>query len=104
MIRRKSAINVPQNVPRNSWSVEVLNISSAADSLKRYRGVWVGITNYKRTDTTACYSATYQPSFNVFVQGRKRVTFCGTTGLCNESTFLLTPCVLPKRPVGLFVA
>src|SRR6266550_3109973 len=48
-----------------------------------------GLTLYRRTDTTACYPATYEPSFNVFVQGRKRVTFGATTYLCDESTLLL---------------
>ncbi len=54
-----------------------------------------GLTLYRRTDTTACYPATYEPSFNIFVQGRKRVTFGGTTYLCDESTFLLTSVDVP---------
>src|SRR6266550_261829 len=54
-----------------------------------------GLTLYRRTDTTACYPATYEPSFNVFVQGRKRVTFGGTTYMCDESTFLLTSVDVP---------
>jgi hypothetical protein len=28
-----------------------------------------GLTLYRRTDTTACFPATYEPSVNVFVQG-----------------------------------
>src|SRR5438045_3123890 len=54
-----------------------------------------GLTLYRRTETTACYPATYEPSFNVFVQGRKRVTFGGTRYLCDESTFLLTSVDVP---------
>ena len=54
-----------------------------------------GLTLYRRTDTSACYPATYEPSLNVFVQGRKRVTFGGTTYLCDESTFLLTSVDVP---------
>src|SRR5690242_17680563 len=54
-----------------------------------------GLTLYRRTETTVCYPATYEPSFNVFVQGRKRVTFGGTTYLCDESTFLLTSVDVP---------
>src|SRR5947199_3144186 len=54
-----------------------------------------GLTLYRRTDTTACYPATYEPSLNVFVQGRKRVTFGGTTYICDESTFLLTSVDVP---------
>jgi AraC-like DNA-binding protein len=54
-----------------------------------------GLTLYRRTETTVCYPATYELSFNVFVQGRKRVTFGGTTYLCDESTFLLTSVDVP---------
>src|SRR2546428_404229 len=54
-----------------------------------------GLTLYRRTETTVCYPATYEPSFNVFVQGRKRVTFGGTTYLCDESTFLVTSVDVP---------
>lgn len=54
-----------------------------------------GLTLYRRTETTVCYPATYEPSLNVFVQGRKRVTFGGTTYLCDESTFLLTSVDVP---------
>ena len=54
-----------------------------------------GLTLYCRTSTTPCYPATYEPSLNVFVQGRKRVTLGGTTYLCDESTFLLSSLDLP---------
>src|SRR5882762_3259403 len=49
-----------------------------------------GLTLYRRTVPTPCYPATYEPSLNVFVQGRKRITLGGTTYLCDESTFLLS--------------
>ena len=54
-----------------------------------------GLTLYRRTDTTACYPATYEPSFNLFVQGQKRITLGGTTYLCDRSTFLLSSLDLP---------
>src|SRR6516225_11482817 len=54
-----------------------------------------GLTVYRRTSTTPCYPATYKPSLNIFVQGRKRVTLGGTTYLCDESTFLLSSLDLP---------
>ena len=54
-----------------------------------------GLTLYRRTESTPCYPATYEPSFNVFVQGRKRVTLGGTTYLCDESTFLLSSVDVP---------
>src|SRR5215831_998765 len=54
-----------------------------------------GLTLYRRTDTTPCYPATYEPSLNVFVQGKKRVTLGGTTYICDGSTFLLSSLDLP---------
>lgn len=54
-----------------------------------------GLTLYRRTSATACYPATYEPSLNVFVQGKKRVTLGGTPYLCDESTFLLSSLDLP---------
>ena len=54
-----------------------------------------GLTLYRRTSTTPCYPATYEPSFNVFVQGQKRITLGGTTYLCDGSTFLLSSLDLP---------
>jgi AraC-like DNA-binding protein len=54
-----------------------------------------GLTLYRRTAPSPCYPATYEPSFTVFVQGRKRVTLGGTTYLCDESTFLLSSLDVP---------
>src|SRR5437867_262221 len=54
-----------------------------------------GLTLYRRTAPTPCYPVTYEPSLNVFVQGRKRITLGGATYLCDESTFLLSSVDLP---------
>ena len=54
-----------------------------------------GLTLYRRTTPTPCHPATYEPSLNVFVQGRKRVNLGGTTYLCDESTFLLSSVDVP---------
>jgi AraC-like DNA-binding protein len=54
-----------------------------------------GLTLYRRTAPTPCYPATYEPSLNVFVQGRKRINLGGATYLCDESTFLLSSVDLP---------
>jgi len=54
-----------------------------------------GLTLYRRTAPSPCYPATYEPSLNVFVQGRKRITLAGTTYLCDESTFLLSSVDVP---------
>jgi len=37
----------------------------------------------------------FEPSLNVFVQVRKRITFAGITYLCDESTFLLSSIDVP---------
>jgi AraC-like DNA-binding protein len=54
-----------------------------------------GLTLYRRTEASPCYPATYEPSLNVFVQGRKRVTLGETTYLCDDSTFLLSSVDVP---------
>ena len=54
-------------------------------------GLWL----YRRTTRTACNAITYEPSLAVFVQGRKRVTFGGTTYLCDGTNFLLTSVDVP---------
>jgi AraC-like DNA-binding protein len=53
------------------------------------------LTLYRRTAPSPCYPATYEPSFTVFVQGRKRVNLGGTIYLCDESTFLLSSLDVP---------
>jgi AraC-like DNA-binding protein len=55
----------------------------------------LGLTLYRRTAPRPCYPATYEPSLNVFVQGRKRITLAGTTYLCGESTFVLSSVDVP---------
>ena len=54
-----------------------------------------GLSLYRRSEPTACTSATYEPSLVVFVQGQKRINLGNTTYLCDESTFLLTSIDLP---------
>lgn len=53
------------------------------------------LTLYRRTTTTPCHPATYEPSLNIFVQGQKRITLGGKTYLCDGSTFLLSSLDLP---------
>jgi len=54
-----------------------------------------GLILYRRTETSPCYPATYEPSLSVFVQGRKRVTLGGASYLCDEATFLLSSVDVP---------
>jgi AraC-like DNA-binding protein len=55
----------------------------------------LGLTLYRRTAPSPCYPAMYEPSLNVFVQGRKRIALAGTTYLCDESTFVLSSIDVP---------
>lgn len=54
-----------------------------------------GLRLYRRSEPSACTSATYEPSLVVFVQGQKRINLGSSTYLCDESTFLLTSVELP---------
>ncbi len=54
-----------------------------------------GLRLYRRSTTTACASAAYEPSLVVFVQGQKRINVGKTTYLCDGSNFLLTSVDLP---------
>ncbi|MGA2047353.1 MAG: AraC family transcriptional regulator [Terracidiphilus sp.] len=54
-----------------------------------------GLRLYRRSETTACASAAYEPSLIVFVQGQKRIIVGKTTYLCDGSKFLLTSIDLP---------
>jgi AraC-like DNA-binding protein len=54
-----------------------------------------GLRLYRRSLTTACTSAAYEPSLVVFVQGKKRINVGKTTYICDGSKFLLTSVDLP---------
>jgi AraC-like DNA-binding protein len=54
-----------------------------------------GLSLFRRTAPTACNRATYEPSLNVFAQGRKRVNLGGKAYLCNDSSFLLSSIDVP---------
>jgi AraC-like DNA-binding protein len=54
-----------------------------------------GLRLYRRSVTTACASAAYEPSLVVFLQGRKRINVGKTIYICDGSNFLLTSVDLP---------
>jgi AraC-like DNA-binding protein len=56
-----------------------------------------GLALYRRTKPTACSLANYEPSFTVFVQGRKRINLGGTVYLCDETSFLLSSIDVPAE-------
>jgi AraC-like DNA-binding protein len=56
-----------------------------------------GLTLFCRTNQTACYRATYEPSLTVFVQGRKRIDLGGEEYLCEGGSFLLSSIDIPVQ-------
>src|SRR3974377_1752633 len=54
-----------------------------------------GLLLFRRTKTTACCRATYEPSVSVFAQGKKRVNLGGTVYLCEAGSFLLSSIDVP---------
>ncbi len=54
-----------------------------------------GLRLYRRSATSACASAAYEPSLVVFVQGQKRINVGKTIYVCDGSNFLLTSVDLP---------
>jgi AraC-like DNA-binding protein len=54
-----------------------------------------GLSLYRRTQPSGCYLATYEPSFTVFLQGRKRVNLGGNIYFCDGSSFLLSSIDVP---------
>jgi AraC-like DNA-binding protein len=65
-------------------------IAARAQSLGENPTVVPGLALYRRTEPTACYRASYEPSLTIFVQGRKRINLGGTIYICDGSSFLLS--------------
>jgi AraC-like DNA-binding protein len=56
-----------------------------------------GLCLFRRTSPTPCRRGAYEPSLNVFAQGRKRIDLGGTPYLCDGSSFLLTSIDVPVQ-------
>jgi AraC-like DNA-binding protein len=54
-----------------------------------------GLRLYRRSETTACASAAYEPSLIVFLQGQKRMNVGKKVYVCDGTNFLLTSVDLP---------
>ena len=54
-----------------------------------------GLLLFRRTSPTACYCGAYEPSFNLFAQGRKRVKLGENTYDCAGSSFLISSIDVP---------
>ena len=72
-------------------------IAARAQSLGQNSTAIPGLSLYRRTTPTACFLATYEPSFTVFVQGRKRINLGGIEYLCDGSSFLLSSIDVPAQ-------
>jgi len=48
-----------------------------------------GLLLFRRTSPTPCYCGAYEPSFNLFAQGRKRVKLGENVYDCAGSSFLI---------------
>jgi AraC-like DNA-binding protein len=72
-------------------------IAACAPSEGENRTPIPGLALYRRTKPSACFLATYEPSFTVFVQGRKRVILGSNIFICDESSFLLSSIDVPVQ-------
>jgi AraC-like DNA-binding protein len=52
---------------------------------------------FRRTAPTSCYRTVYEPSLNVFVQGRKLINLGGTEYLCDGSSFVVSSIDVPVQ-------
>src|SRR5262245_20446653 len=72
-------------------------IAARAQSQGEHETAITGLVLYRRTAPSACYRATCEPSFAIFVQGRKIINLGGTEYLCDESSFLLASIDVPVQ-------
>ncbi|HUB80356.1 MAG TPA: AraC family transcriptional regulator [Bryobacteraceae bacterium] len=72
-------------------------IAERAELVGENRTAIAGLALYRRTAPSACNRATYEPSLNVFAQGRKLINLGGTEYLCGPSTFLLSSIDVPVQ-------
>ncbi len=54
-----------------------------------------GLVLFRHTVPSACHAAMCEPSFSIFVQGRKLINLAGTEYLCDGSSFLVSSIDVP---------
>ena len=54
-----------------------------------------GLLLFRRTSPTPCYCGAYEPSFNLFAQGRKRIKLGEHTYDCDDSSYLISSIDVP---------
>ena len=72
-------------------------IAGKAQSAGEHPTAVPGLTLFRRTAPSACYRAAYEPSLNVFAQGRKVINLGGTEYRCDGSSFLLSSIDVPVQ-------
>ena len=72
-----------------------IQIAAHAPAAGENRTAIPGLSLYRRTAPTPCYRGFYEPSLNVFTQGRKSINLGGKPYLCDESSFLLSSIDVP---------
>jgi AraC-like DNA-binding protein len=72
-----------------------LRIAAHARSTGEHTTEIPGLLLFRRTNPTPCYRGSYEPSLNVFAQGRKRVNLGGTIYMADRSSFLLSSIDVP---------
>ena len=97
MARLTAASNAPSAAVSEMRKELAHKIAAHAQSLGENPTHVPGLALYRRTAPTACFLATYEPSFTIFVQGRKRISLGGIEYLCDESSFLLTSIDVPAQ-------
>src|SRR5438309_9451131 len=98
--KRKSTVPKPAQKIAKSSAEEartelVSRIRAHAPSAGEHSTAINGLILFRRTQATACYRAAVEPSFTVFVQGKKRMTLGGTAYLCGPSSFFLSSIDVP---------
>src|SRR5438270_5575031 len=98
--KRKSTVPKPAQKIAKSSAEEartelVSRITAQAPSAGEHSTAINGLVLFRRTQATACYRAAVEPSFTVFVQGKKRMTLGGTEYLCGPSSFFLSSIDVP---------
>ena len=72
-----------------------LRIAAHARTPGQHATAIPGLLLFRRTSATPCYRACYEPSLNVFAQGRKRINLGGTIFVADRSSFLLSSIDVP---------
>lgn len=72
-------------------------IAALTPSLGENRTPVPGLALYRRITPTACFLATYEPSFTVFVQGRKRIDLNGVEYVCDAGSLLISSIDVPAQ-------